>query len=165
MEWLREREKEKRRADLGTVHSSQETGRMIDMMNITEQEQKNVFVVLDDLARAIQADDADNDEPEWDELASEIETALNKYIKNVKTVSINGVNLFGVRRVVVDAYEFRNEDDKADCSVGLLFYGRDCSQEMALIVVDAAKVNLRLSVSDGLDLVSIETVDKLGRRF
>lgn len=64
------------------------------MMNITEQEQKNVFVVLDDLARAIQADDADNDELEWDELASEIETALNKYIKNVKTVSINGVNLF-----------------------------------------------------------------------
>ena len=136
------------------------------MMNITEQEQKNVFVVLDDLARAIQADDADNDEPEWDELASEIETALNKYIKNVKTVSINGVNLFGVRRVVVDAYEFRNEDDKADCGVGLLFYGRgNDSQEMALIVVDAAKANLRLSVSDGLDLVSIETVDKLGRRF
>ena len=147
---------------MGTVHSSQETGRMIDMMNITEQKQKNVFVVLDDLARAIQADDADNDEPEWDELASEIETALNKYIKNVKTVSINGVNLFGVRRVVVDAYEFRNEDD---CSVGLLFYGRgNDSQEMALIVVDAAKVNLRLSVSD-MGLVSIEMVDKLGRRF
>ena len=38
---------------------------------------------------------------------------MNKYIKNVKTVSINGVNLFGVRRVVVDAYEFRNEDDKS----------------------------------------------------
>ena len=132
------------------------------MMNITEQEQKNVFVVLDDLARAIQADDADNDEPEWDELASEIETALNKYIKNVKTVSINGVNLFGVRRVVVDAYEFKRDDD---CSVGLLFYGRgNDSQEMALIVVDAAKVNLRLSVSD-MGLVSIETVDKLGRRF
>lgn len=131
-------------------------------MNITEQEQKNVFVVLDDLARAIQADDADNDEPEWDELASEIETALNKYIKNVKTVSINGVNLFGVRRVVVDAYEFKRDDD---CSVGLLFYGRgNDSQEMALIVVDAAKVNLRLSVSD-MGLVSIETVDKLGRRF
>ena len=135
------------------------------MMNITEQEQKNVFVVLDDLARAIQADDADNDEPEWDELASEIETALNNYIEDAKTVSINGVNLFGVRHVIVDAYEYRNEDDKDDCSVGLLFYGRDCSQEMALIVVDAAKANLRLSVSDGLDLVSIETVDKLGRRF
>lgn len=150
---------------MGTVHSSQETGRMIDMMNITEQEQKNVFVVLDDLARAIQADDADNDEPEWDELASEIETALNKYIKNVKTVSINGVNLFGVRRVVVDAYEFRNEDDKADCGVGLLFFGPDDKyQETALIVVDAAKENLRLEVSNKQDLVCVNTVDKLGRR-
>ena len=150
---------------MGTVHSSQETGRMIDMMNITEQEQKNVFVVLDDLARAIQADDADNDEPEWDELASEIETALNNYIEDAKTVSINGVNLFGVRRVVVDAYEFRNEDDKADCGVGLLCFGPDDQyQETALIVVDAAKENLRLSVSD-MGLVSIEMVDKLGRRF
>ena len=147
---------------MGTVHSSQETGRMIDMMNITEQEQKNVFVVLDDLARAIQADDADNDEPEWDELASEIETALNNYIEDAKTVSINGVNLFGVARVGVDSYEFKRDDD---CSVGLLFYGRgNDSQEMALIVMDAAKVNLRLSVSD-MGLVSIEMVDKLGRRF
>ena len=115
------------------------------------EKQESAFISLDDLARAMQAD--------------EIETALNNYIKDAKTVSINGVNLFGVRHVIVDAYEYRNEDDKDDCSVGLLFYGRDCSQEMALIVVDAAKANLRLSVSDGLDLVSIETVDKLGRRF
>ena len=129
-------------------------------MMFTEK-QESVFVVLDDLARAIQADDADNDEPEWEQLADEIETALNNYIEDAKTVSINGVNLFGVRRVVVDAYEYRDED----CSVGLLFYGRgNDSQEMALIVVDAAKVNLRLRVSD-MGLVSIETVDKLGRRF
>lgn len=143
---------------LSTVHKS--TGRMIDMMFTEKQE--SVFMVLDDLARAMQADDADNDEPEWEQLADEIETALNNYIEDAKTVSINGVNLFGVARVGVDAYEFKRDDD---CSVGLLFYGRDCSQEMALIVVDAAKANLRLSVSDGLDLVSIETVDKLGRRF
>ena len=125
------------------------------------EKQESVFMVLDDLARAMQADDADNDEPEWEQLADEIETALNNYIEDAKTVSINGVNLFGVRRVVVDAYEYRDED----CSVGLLFYGRgNDSQEMALIVVDAAKVNLRLRVSD-MGLVSIETVDKLGRRF
>lgn len=129
------------------------------------EKQESAFISLDDLARAMQADDADSYEPEWEQLADEIETALNNYIKDAKTVSINGVNLFGVRHVIVDAYEYRNEDDKDDCSVGLLFYGRDCSQEMALIVVDAAKANLRLSVSDGLDLVSIETVDKLGRRF
>ena len=129
------------------------------------EKQESAFISLDDLARAMQADDADSYEPEWEQLAVEIETALNNYIKDAKTVSINGVNLFGVRHVIVDAYEYRNEDDKDDCSVGLLFYGRDCSQEMALIVVDAAKANLRLSVSDGLDLVSIETVDKLGRRF
>ena len=67
--------------------------------------------------------------------------------------------------MVVDAYEFRNEDDKADCGVGLLFFGPDDKyQETALIVVDAAKENLRLSVSD-MGLVSIEMVDKLGRRF
>ena len=125
------------------------------------EKQESVFVVLDDLARAMQADDADSYEPEWEQLADEIETALNNYIEDAKTVSINGVNLFGVRRVVVDAYEYRDED----CSVGLLFYGRgNDSQEMALIVVDAAKVNLRLRVSD-MGLVSIETVDKLGRRF
>ena len=125
------------------------------------EKQESAFISLDDLARAMQADDADNDEPEWEQLADEIETALNNYIEDAKTVSINGVNLFGVRRVVVDAYEYRDED----CSVGLLFYGRgNDSQEMALIVVDAAKVNLRLRVSD-MGLVSIETVDKLGRRF
>ena len=130
-------------------------------MMFTEK-QESVFVVLDDLAKTMQADDADNDEPEWEQLADEIETALNNYIEDAKTVSINGVNLFGVRRVVVDAYEFKRDDD---CSVGLLFYGRgNDSQEMALIVVDAAKVNLRLRVSD-MGLVSIETVDKLGRRF
>lgn len=130
------------------------------------EKQESVFISLDDLARAMQADDADSYEPEWEQLADEIETALNNYIKDAKTVSINGVNLFGVRRVAVDAYEYRNEDDKDDCSVGLLFYGRgNDSQEMALIVVDAAKANLRLRVSDGLGLVSIETVDKLGRRF
>ena len=129
------------------------------------EKQESVFMVLDDLARTMQADDADNDEPEWEQLADEIETALNNYIEDAKTVSINGVNLFGVRRVVVDAYEFRNEDDKADCGVGLLFFGPDDKyQEMALIVMDAAKVNLRLSVSD-MGLVSIEMVDKLGRRF
>lgn len=129
------------------------------------EKQESVFISLDDLARAMQADDADSYEPEWEQLADEIEASLNNYIKDAKTVSINGVNLFGVRHVIVDAYEYRNEDDKDDCSVGLLFYGRDCSQEMALIVVDAAKANLRLRISDGLDLVNIETVDKLGRRF
>lgn len=129
------------------------------------EKQKSVFISLDDLARAMQADDADSYEPEWEQLADEIETALNNYIEDAKTVSINGVNLFGVRRVVVDAYEFRNEDDKADCGVGLLFFGPDDKyQETALIVVDAAKENLRLEVSNEQDLVCVNTVDKLGRR-
>lgn len=133
-------------------------------MMFTEK-QESVFMVLDDLARAMQADDADSYEPEWEQLADEIETALNKYIEDAKTVSINGVNLFGVARVGVDAYEFRNEDDKADCGVGLLFFGPDDKyQETALIVVDAAKENLRLEVSNEQDLVCVNTVDKLGRR-
>lgn len=134
-------------------------------MMVTEK-QGNVLIALDDLARAMRADDAGGHELELTGLAREVEDVINDYVQSTRaTVSVNGVNLFNICRVAVDAYQYRNEDSKDDCSMGLLFYGRDCSQEMALIVVDAAKANLRLSVSDGLDLVSIETVDKLGRRF
>lgn len=137
-------------------------------MMFTEK-QESAFISLDDLARAMQAEPNINyeenpeQEQEWEILAGDLDEALNCYIAKAKTVSINGVNLFGVRRILVDAYEYKRDDD---CSVGLLFYGcGNDSQEMALIVVDAAKANLRLRVSDGLGLVSIETVDKLGRRF
>lgn len=129
-------------------------------MKMVTEKQESMFILLDDLARAMQAEDTDS-YPEWEQLADEIETALNNYIKDAKTVSVNGVNLFDVRRV--DAYEFKSDDKSDDnCSVGLLFRDSD-SKDVAVIVVDAAKVNLRLRVSWGL--FSIETVDKLGRRF
>lgn len=135
-------------------------------MKMVTEKQESVLISLDDLARAMQADDADSYEPEWEQLADEIETTLNNYIKAAKTVSVNGVNLFSVRRVAVDAYEYRNEDNDDDCRVGLLFYDRgNDSQEMALIIVDAVEANLRLRVSDGMGLVGVDTVDKLGRRF
>lgn len=135
------------------------------MMMVTEK-QGNVLIALDDLARAMQADDAGGYELEWAGLARDVEDVINDYVQGTKaTVSVNGVNLFGVCRVAVDAYEYRDESSKDDCTVGLLFFGRgNQSHEKALIVVDAAKVNLRLRVSD-MGLVSIETVDKLGRRF
>lgn len=135
------------------------------MMGVTEK-QGNVLIALDDLARAMQADDAGGYELEWAGLARDVEDVINDYVQGTKaTVSVNGVSLFNVCRVAVDAYQYRNEGSKDDCSMGLLFFGRgNQSHEKALIVVDAAKVNLRLSVSD-MGLVSIEMVDKLGRRF
>ena len=138
---------------------------MVDMMRVTEK-QGGILLALDDLARAMQADDAGGYELEWAGLARDVEDVINDYVQGTKaTVSVNGVNLFGVCRVAVDAYEYRDESSKDDCTVGLLFFGRgNQSHEKALIVVDAAKVNLRLRVSD-MGLVSIETVDKLGRRF
>ena len=134
-------------------------------MRVTEK-QGGILLALDDLARAMQADDAGGYELEWAGLARDVEDVINDYVQGTKaTVSVNGVNLFGVRRILVDAYEYRDESSKDDCTVGLLFFGRgNQSHEKALIVVDAAKVNLRLRVSD-MGLVSIETVDKLGRRF
>lgn len=49
--------------------------------------------------------------------------------------------------------------------MGLLFFGRgNQSHEKALIVVDAEKANLRLTVVDGGGLIRIETVDKQERR-
>ena len=134
-------------------------------MRVTEK-QGGILLALDDLARAMQADDAGGYELEWAGLARDVEDVINDYVQGTKaTVSVNGVNLFGVCRVAVDAYEYRDESSKDDCTVGLLFFGRgNQSHEKALIVVDAAKVNLRLRVSD-MGLVSIETVDKLGRRF
>lgn len=92
-------------------------------------------------------------------------TRLDKIYSRHKarTVSINGVNLFGVRRILVDAYELRQD---GDCSIGLYFYGStESADEMALFLVDAAQTNLHVTISDDGKLVCLDTVDKLGRRF
>lgn len=130
------------------------------MMRVTE-EQGAVFFALDDIATAMQGSN-----PELESLAGEVEDVLNDYVQGTKaTVSVNGVSLFNVCRVAVDAYQYRNEGSKDDCSMGLLFFGRgNQSHEKALIVVDAEKVDLCLTVVDGGGLVRIETVDKQERR-
>ena len=137
------------------------------MMRVTEK-QGGILLALDDLARAMQADDAGGYELEWAGLARDVEDVINDYVQGTKaTVSVNGVNLFGVCRVAVDAYEYRDESSKDDCTVGLLFFGRgNNSQERASFFVDAAEANLRLRVcGPNKDLICIDRVDKLGRRF
>lgn len=136
-------------------------------MRVTEK-QGGILLALDDLARAMQADDAGGYELEWAGLARDVEDVINDYVQGTKaTVSVNGVNLFGVCRVAVDAYEYRDESSKDDCTVGLLFFGRgNNSQERASFFVDAAEANLRLRVcGPNKDLICIDRVDKLGRRF
>lgn len=140
-------------------------------MKIHEQDEKKVVICLDELAAAMRADeDPDSSyeenpeyEQEWEKLAGELDEALNRYIVKAKTVSINGVNLFGVRRILVDAYEFRED---GDCSIGLYFYDSvENAHEIALFLMDAAQTNLRITISDDGKLVCLDTVDKVGREF
>jgi|GEM_PF-3256159 len=140
-------------------------------MKIFEQDEKKAVIRLDELAAAMRADeDPDSSyeenpeyEQEWEKLAGELDEALNRYIVKAKTVSINGVNLFGVRRILVDAYEFRED---GDCSIGLYFYDSvENAHEIALFLMDAAQTNLRITISDDGKLVCLDTVDKVGREF
>lgn len=140
-------------------------------MKIFEQDEKKVVIRLDELAAAMRADeDPDSSyeenpeyEQEWEKLAGELDEALNRYIAKAKTVSVNGVNLFDVRRILVDAYEFRED---GDCSIGLYFYDSvENAHEIALFLMDAAQTNLRITISDDGKLVCLDTVDKVGREF
>ena len=139
-------------------------------MKIYEQDEKKVVIRLDKLAVAMRADeDPDSSyeenpeyEQEWETLAGELDEALNRYIAKAKTVSVNGVNLFDVRRILVDAYGFQED---GDCSIGLYFYDSvEIAQEIALFLVDAAQTNLHVTISDDGKLVCLDTVDKLGRK-
>lgn len=138
-------------------------------MKIHEQDEKKVVIRLDELAAAMRADeDPDSSyeenpeyEQEWEMLSGELDDALNRYIAKARTVSVNGVNLFGVRHILVDAYELRQD---GDCSIGLYFYGStESADEMALFLVDAAQTNLHVTISDDGKLVCLDTVDKVGR--
>lgn len=145
-------------------------------MKIFEQDEKKAVIRLDELAAAMRADEDKNTvafrdgiqgnpeyEQEWEKLAGELDEVLNRYIAKAKTVSINGVNLFGVRRILVDAYEFRED---GDCSIGLYFYDSvEIAHEIALFLVDAAQANLRATISEGGKLVCLDTVDKVGREL
>ena len=132
------------------------------------------FIILDELVAAMPdkeeevqqyMNEVDVDEqPEWVRIAMRIQDNLNEYLENATVLAVNGVNLLGVDLVRVDPVTFRK--DLNDYSIGLMFFGPSDESgeptERALVIVDAAKYNLRLDVEDGA--ASLCTVDKLGRR-
>lgn len=132
------------------------------------------FIILDEFVAAMPdkeeevqqyMNEVDVDEqPEWVRIAMRIQDNLNEYLENATVLAVNGVNLLGVDRVCVDPVTFRKDLD--DYSIGLMFFGPSDESgeptERALVIVDAAKFNLRLEVEDGA--ASLCTVDKLGRR-
>lgn len=132
------------------------------------------FIILDELVAAMPdkeeevqqyMNEVDVDEqPEWVHIAERIQGTLNDSLVDSSVVAVNGVNLLGVDRVCVDPVTFRKDLD--DYSIGFMFFGPSDESgeptERALVIVDAAKYNLRLEVEDGA--VSLCTVDKLGRR-
>ena len=132
------------------------------------------FIILDELVAAMPdkeeevqqyMNEVDVDEqPEWVHIAERIQGTLNDSLVDSSVVAVNGVNLLGVDRVCVDPVTFRKDLD--DYSIGLMFFGPSDESgeptERALVIVDAAKFNLRLEVEDGA--ASLCTVDKLGRR-
>lgn len=132
------------------------------------------FIILDELVAAMPdkeeevqqyMNEVDVDEqPEWVHIAERIQGTLNDSLVDSSVVAVNGVNLLGVDRVCVDPVTFRKDLD--DYSIGFMFFGPSDENgeptERALVIVDAAKYNLRLEVEDGA--ASLCTVDKLGRR-
>lgn len=132
------------------------------------------FIILDELVAAMPdkeeevqqyMNEVDVDEqPEWVHIAERIQGTLNDSLVDSSVVAVNGVNLLGVDLVRVDPVTFRK--DLNDYSIGLMFFGPSDESgeptERALVIVDAAKFNLRLEVEDGA--VSLCTVDKLGMR-
>lgn len=132
------------------------------------------IIILDELVAAMPdteeevqqyMNEVDVDEhPEWIRMAERIQSTLNDSLTDFSVVAVNGVNLLGVDRVCVDPVTFRKDLD--DYSIGLMFFGPSDESgeptERALVIVDAARFNLRLEVEDGA--ASICTVDKLGRR-
>lgn len=132
------------------------------------------FIIMDELVAAMPdkeeevqqyMNEVDVDEqPEWVRIAERIQGTLNDSLVDSSVVAVNGVNLLGVDRVCVDPVTFRKDLD--DYSIGFMFFGPSDESgeptERALVIVDAAKYNLRLEVEDGA--ASLCTVDKLGRR-
>lgn len=132
------------------------------------------FIILDELVAAMPdkqeevqqyMNEVDVDEqPEWVHIAERIQGTLNDSLVDSSVVAVNGVNLLGVDRVRVDPVTFRKDLD--DYSIGFMFFGPSDESgeptERALVIVDAAKYNLRLEVEDGA--ASLCTVDKLGIR-
>ena len=132
------------------------------------------IIILDELVAAMPdkeeevqqyMNEVDVDEqPEWVHIAERIQGTLNDSLVDSSVVAVNGVNLLGVDRVCVDPVTFRKDLD--DYSIGFMFFGPSDESgeptERALVIVDAAKYNLRLEVEDGA--ASLCTVDKLGRR-
>lgn len=128
---------------------------------IREQEEKKIFISLDELAAAMRACDeteAEEAAEKVDRLSGMIEDALTCHLGKGVTLAVNNVNLYGIRSILVDTVDFRRDD----CSVGLDFQSHE-GRSVALLVVDAEKDNLEASISCNGKLVCLHTVGKDGR--
>ena len=124
------------------------------MMSMGGEMMNGGFLILDELAR-----DMREDMDAADELAGQLADDLNKHIKDARTVAVNGVNLCDVHSIA-----FACGALCGGSSLGILFFGGDDEPEQrAFIVLDAEQANLKVETNEAGDLVSITTVDKLGR--
>ena len=123
------------------------------------REERKITIDLHDLALSMKlADDPESGDD--GELASaraaEVEKILNRYIKDAQTVAVNGVNLYGVDSVFVDAYDYHESDDERYYTVGLSFQGGKWDEEKALWFVDAMDDCLIVTISMSGKLVCID---------
>ena len=133
------------------------------MNTIYEQEEKKIFISLDELAAAMRAcDEAETMEAaeKVDRLSDMIEDALDCHLGEGVTLAVNNVNLYDIHSVLVDTVDFRRDD----CSVGIDFQTRDgCC--VARLIVDAERENLGARISLNGKLVCLYTLDKHGRKL
>lgn len=128
------------------------------------REERKITIDLHDLALAMKlADDPEDDGGLASARAAEVEKILNRYIKDAQTVAVNGVNLYGVDSVSVDAYDFHESDDERYYTVGLSFLsfqtlqaGGRIGDEKALWFVDAMDDCLIVTISMSGKLVCID---------
>ena len=125
------------------------------------EEERKITIDLHDLALAMKlADDPEDDGELASARATEVEKILNRYIKDAQTVVVNGVNLYGVDSVFVDAYDYHESDDERYYTVGLSFQtfqvGGRIGDEKALWFVDAMDDCLIVTISMSRKLVCID---------
>ena len=130
---------------------------------ISEQEEKKIFISLDELAAAMRACDeteAEEAAEKVDRLSDMIEDALACHLGEGVTLAVNNVNLYDIHSALVDTVNFRRDD----CSVGIGFqdYNGRCIAEL---VVNAERDDLGARICLNGKLACLYTLDKHGRKF
>ena len=130
---------------------------------ISEQEEKKIFISLDELAAAMRACDeteAEEAAEKVDRLSGMIEDALTCHLGKGVTLAVNNVNLYDIHSVLVDTVNFQRDD----CSVGIDFqdYNGRCIAEL---VVNAERDDLGARISLNVKLACLYTLVKHGRKF